>query len=53
MTTYKRIRRTILCICPICLGTGKFAAQKCAACAGTGETERVIVEWVTDTEGKC
>lgn len=51
MTTprYRRIRRTILVPCPACYGTG----HKCAVCAGTGEVELVIVEWVTDTEEKC
>lgn len=46
MTTYRRIRRIVMCICPTCLGTGKLNLRECPTCLGTGETERVIVELV-------
>lgn len=48
MTTYRRIRRIILCICMACSGTGILNMHKCPACAGTGNVERVVVEIVRE-----
>lgn len=48
MTTYRRIRRVVMCICMACFGTGIVDMCKCAVCAGTGEVERTIVEIVSE-----
>lgn len=49
MTRHKRLKRIVLCPCGDCLGTGRDGrGGRCAACAGTGEVIRVVVEVVAD-----
>lgn len=50
MSKYKRVRRVVVCICFSCAGLGKCGGRPCVACAGSGEEERVVVEWVTEGE---
>lgn len=50
MNKFKRIRRKIYVICVDCYGTGKFLIDACERCKGTGDVEKVIVEFVSEDE---
>lgn len=51
---FKRVRRSYLAICKLCLGSGfqatKWGVKACVECKGTGSVERWLVEVIHDDD---